>query len=56
MKIGMRKPSFKKYLKSRSPITKAKKITSIKDYTNLVSIAKKIDYSKTTISILDVLK
>ncbi len=60
MKIGMRKPSLKKYLKSRSPLTKVKKATSIKKYTDPVGTSKKRVYNKvynkTTFSIWDLFK
>lgn len=60
MKIGMRKPSLKKSLKARSPITKVKKATSIKKYTDPVGTAKKRVYNKvynkTTFSIWDLFK
>ena len=58
MKVGIRKPSIKKSISARSPVTKVKKATSIKKYTNPVGTAKKRVYNKvynkTTVSITSV--
>ena len=60
MKMGIRKPSFKKSLAARSPITKAKKKYSVKKYTNPVATTKKRIYNKvyshTTVSVFDIFK
>lgn len=60
MKFGMRKPSIKKSLKARSPITKAKKKYSVKKYTQPVKTAKKRAYNKvynkTTFSLWDIFR
>ena len=55
MKYGIRKPSIKKSLSAKSPITKAKKKYSTKKYTDPIGTAKKRAYNKvynkTTVSV-----
>ncbi|EQK42792.1 hypothetical protein C672_1736 [[Clostridium] bifermentans ATCC 638] len=56
----IKKPSLKKSLKARSPVTKAKRKCSTKKYTDPVGTAKKKAYNKvynkTSFSIFDLFK
>lgn len=60
MKFGIRKPSLKKSLSARNPVTQAKRKYSAKKYTDPVGTAKKRVYNKvysrTTVSVWDILK
>lgn len=57
MKIGIRKPSIKKVIAARNPVTQIKRKYSIKKYTDPIGTAKKRVYNKVynkiTISIFD---
>lgn len=59
MKIGIRKPSIKKSIAARNPVTQAKRKYSVKKYTDPVGTAKKRVYNKvynkTSISLLDLI-
>lgn len=60
MKFGIRKPSLKKSLAARNPVTQVKRKYSTKKYTDPVGTAKKRVYNKvysrTTVSVWDILK
>ena len=60
MKVGIRKPSLKKSLQARNPVTQVKRKYSVKKYVDPVSTVKKRAYnrvySKTTVSIFDIIK
>lgn len=60
MKVGIRKPSLKKSLQARNPVTQFKRKYSVKKYVDPVGTAKKRVYNKvynkTTISIFDIIK
>lgn len=60
MKYGVRKPSIKKSIAARNPITQLKRKYSIKKYTDPVGTMKKRLYNRvyyrTTISFWDLLK